>query len=172
MLDVATGTDTVVSGKLNSLRWSPSNLVPNVATAPTYPIPTPDPTPDQLAEEEVLEALESLGRPPAGTTVRSLLAEGGTVLTFRAPSAGALSVVWSLESGAVASAKRVPLATARKTLPAAGKTKVRLRLTKAGRKALKRAKRSKRAVKVLSRAGFTPLGGTKTTTSKRFKLRG
>jgi hypothetical protein len=176
VLDVASATETLLSTDVYVAQveaWSPSPLTPQIKAPPTYPVPTPTPTPGptQPAQAAVLAALKSVGRPPKGTTLTKLLAKGAAVVTFKAPSAGTLTVKWSSPTGArAAAAKSTPIATARRTISTAGATKIKIKLTKAGKKALRQAKRAKRSLKVTSKAGFTPAGGTKTTATSRFKI--
>lgn len=180
-LDLAASIETLQTTDTNAaqlLAWSPSPLTPMITAAPTYPVPTPTPTPTaspaptQPSQATVLAALRSVGQPPKGATIAKLLAKGAAVLTFKAPSAGTLTVKWSAGSKAGATAaKSTPIAKASKTIAAAGATKIKIKLTRAGKKALRQAKRAKRALKVTSKAGFTPAGGTKTNATNRFKIR-
>lgn len=177
-LDLASGTETVHTGTGPSLAWSPSPLTPMITKPSTYTVPTPTPTPTpgtgQPSQAAVQAALKSVGHPAAGTTLAKLLSTGAAVVPFTAPSAGTLNVTWSAAGPAsrrAVAAKRTKIAAATETIAAAGKTKVKIKLTTAGKKALKKAKRAKRAVKVVSTAGFKPAGGTRTSATARFKLK-
>lgn len=92
--------------------------------------------------------------------------------TFTAPAAGKLDLrVYSPKapkSARASAAKPVLLASVNRSFAAAGKAKVRLKVTRAGRRAMRRA----RSMKIAIVSRFTPSGGTavvvtKSTTLKR-----
>ena len=72
-----------------------------------------------------------------------------------APGTGKLAIRWSTK----VKRKRVLIASANATVRAGKKTSVKVKLTKAGRKLLKRSKR----LKVTTKVTFTPSGGHSVT---------
>jgi hypothetical protein len=106
-------------------------------------------------------ALQRLG-------VSGLLANGGASFSYTAPAPGQLvgSGTGNVNSRGVAT-KKVVLLAGKKTFSAAGKGKVKLKLTKAGRKALKRAKKARLTVTL----AFTDVGNTKYTKTLKVTLK-
>ena len=129
------------------------------------PITAAGPTTGQV-KAALVKALAVSGR---AARIAQLLKHGGFVLTFTAPSAGHLVISWYLvpKGAHLAKAKKpVLVATARVTFHNAGKTKVKVTLTSKGRKLLKGSKH----LKLTAKAGFTPAGGTMTSTTRPISL--
>ncbi len=111
---------------------------------------------------------------PAGTTARvaSLLARGGYTVTLRALSAGTAVIDWyqAPPGGRLARKKRarpVLVASGQTRFSAAGTSKVKVRLTRAGRRLIKKDD----AVKLTARGAFTPSGGKRVTAIEEFVLK-
>lgn len=111
-------------------------------------------------------ALEQVASPQEGLTISKLLAEGAPKQLFKAPSAGKLAIGWYQGTAPARVAKTTRVAVGRRSFTKAGKAKVAVRLTKAGRRLLKNAKRR---LTLVGKASFTPTGG-KTTTTKPAKF--
>jgi hypothetical protein len=101
---------------------------------------------------------------PKGATLRNLLKKGRFTYKVVAPFPGTYKVVWSKARGAAGRSKArgaagkkarkpVIVASGRKTAARAGQVKVVVKLTRAGRRTLKKARRS---LKLKSTATFTP----------------
>ncbi len=119
-------------------------------TPQTQPHPHTAPPPEPAA---IKAALRRIDAPPAGTSVRSLLAKGAT-LKFPAPGAGTVSLRWSVVSPATK--KPLALAKTTRTITKAGTVKLLVRPTKAGKRALRSARKAKRALRVKSTVSFRP----------------
>jgi hypothetical protein len=108
----------------------------------------------------------------SGAAIGSLL-HGGYSFTFTAPSAGRLVIGWyQIPKGAhLARRKRAPkpvlVASVKVKISAAGKVKVRLKLTAAGRKLLARARRQT----LTSLASFTPADEAAVTARRNFTVK-
>jgi hypothetical protein len=103
-------------------------------------------------------------------SIRRILAAGGSRLNFSAPEAGAIKVNWFfLPPGVHISANRKPIlvATGKLTFGGPGAGKLKLRLTRAGRRLLRHSHR----LKLTSKGTFTPSGQGPISVTKRFKLR-
>ena len=99
-----------------------------------------------------------------------LLKQGGLVASINAPSAGRLRIGWYLvPKGAHLTKATQPtlVATGRAALKQAGKAKVKIALTRKGRKLLKPAKR----IKLTAKGSFTPTGAATTTTTRAITLK-
>jgi hypothetical protein len=108
---------------------------------------------------------------PHGTaaSLHSLLKHGGLVMPFTAPEAGTLSVGWYLVPKGARLAKHpkpVLVASGRLSVAAATPGQLKLRLTAAGKRQLKHAKR----VKLVARATLVPSGGTAVVAIKPFGM--
>lgn len=115
----------------------------------------------------LVRALAAAG--PAAT-LGQLLEEGGFVASINAPSPGQLLISWYLvPKGAHLTKAKQPtlVATVRSTLKHAGKAKVKIALTRKGRKLLKAAKR----IKLTAKGSFTPAGAPTTSTTKAITLK-
>jgi len=110
------------------------------------------------ASKSLSSALQKLG-------LTGLLASGGASFAYTAPAPGQLvgSATGNVNSHGVAT-KKVVLLAGKRTFSGPGKGKVKLKLTKAGRKALGRAKKARLTVKL----AFTDVG--KTTYTKTLKV--
>jgi trimeric autotransporter adhesin len=93
-------------------------------------------------------------------TIAALLKAGGYSLNFNAPSGGVLSIRWSTITAhsARSSTKSVVIATGTHTFADAGHQTIRLRLTAAGLKLLRRS----RSMRITERASFASNAGTQT----------
>jgi streptogramin lyase len=96
-----------------------------------------------------------------GWTITRLLDRGGYRGSFRAPSRGTLKVSW------YGVPRRVPMATAHRRISRAGAAAVTIRLTRIGKRVLKRASRVRLAATVV----FIPSSGAAVSGVKRFTLR-
>jgi hypothetical protein len=99
-----------------------------------------------------------------------VLRRGGLVASINAPSAGRLLLSWYLvPKGAHLTKAKQPtlVATVRAALKQAGRAKVKIALTRKGRKLLKRAQR----IRLTAKGSFTPTGAPTTTTTKAITLK-
>jgi hypothetical protein len=99
-----------------------------------------------------------------------LLKHGGLVASINAPSAGRLLISWYLvPKGAHLTKAKQPtlVATVRAALKQAGKAKVKIALTRKGRKLLRSATR----IKLTAKGSFTPTGASTTTTTRAITLK-
>jgi hypothetical protein len=89
-------------------------------------------------------------------TIAAMLKAGGANLSFTAPGAGLLSVEWAASGAHKASRTSKPtlIAAATKSFATAGRGTIRVRLTAAGRKLLRR----NRTLRLVESAAFTPHG--------------
>jgi hypothetical protein len=129
-----------------------------VPPLPVVATPTPTPVPVPVVPNPVVTT----------AMIKALLQEALTsrlTSSFTAPTAGRLVVRWySLKTKRK---KAVLLASGRVDFTAAGKKKVVVKLNRAGKKLLRRAKRLKITVK----ATWTPLGGKAVTVSRKVTLK-
>ena len=149
--------------------WQPLQAAPDYSnTAPV--VPGGRPSTDAGA------ALRAYVAGVLGKTAKALRKAGlaglvrGVQVTQPAPSAGTLTIdLLGAGAGASAAAKKKLRihATGRATAKKPGKLKVRVKATKAGRKALKRAKRMKMQLRVT----FKPKGAAKVTRSTKVILK-
>jgi hypothetical protein len=97
---------------------------------------------------------------PAGkhATITNVLKNGGYAFFFTAPSAGRLSISWNL--------KAVPIAAAKTRFTNGGRIKVRIALTRRGRRLLAAV----RHVQLTAKATFRPTGRSGITGHKAFAL--
>jgi hypothetical protein len=115
----------------------------------------------------LVKALTATG--PAAKLGR-LLKHGGLVTSINAPSAGKLLISWYLvPNGAHLTKAKQPtrVARVRTTLKQAGKAKVKIALTRKGRKLLKPATR----IELTAKGSFTPTGAATTTTTRAITLK-
>jgi hypothetical protein len=110
---------------------------------------------------------------PSGKAAKiaTLLKSGGLKMSFKALEAGTLSVQWyEIPAGAKLAkkvkAKPVLVASGQTTFSAAGTKTLRIRLTAAGRKVFKHARR----VKLEAKGGFMPKSGTTISDTTTFAL--
>lgn len=121
----------------------------------------------------VTAALAALLSPKGSApTILSLLKTGGYSLSFNAPGAGVLTVQWTTVSAQASrhvthKAKKVVVASGSQTFSAAGISTVKLRLTAAGRKLLKK----NQTLRVIDQATFTPNVGAGQTKQVMLTIR-
>jgi hypothetical protein len=113
-----------------------------------------------------------LALPRNGAKIASLLRSGRFSMSFTALEAGTVVVDWyEVPPGAhlarKTKARPVLVASGRRHVSAAGTFKIKLKLTAAGKRLLKRAKR----FKVTAKAIFTPTGKRPITATKTFVLK-
>jgi hypothetical protein len=107
----------------------------------------------------------------AAATIGAILKAGGYPATLSAPRPGTARVTWYyVPKGAHVAAKRKPIvvASGTKTVKRAGNTKLKIKLSSAGRKMLKAAKKP---VALTSRGTFTPKSGKRVSSKRTFKLK-
>jgi hypothetical protein len=103
---------------------------------------------------QLLQALESaFGHLPSSARIKRLLRSGGWSFSFSSLAAGVLEVVWTQVPKGHVSSKHKPAVIARVTVSftAAGKQTIKLKLTSAGRRLLRRST----GMKITARASFT-----------------
>jgi hypothetical protein len=116
-----------------------------------------------ISNGEVRTALSKLMTPTGKLAkIPALLKAGGYTFTFKAPSAGQLSLTWS----ATVKHKKAKVASASISLKRKGTDKVKLKLTGAGRTLLKHSSHLKLSVT----SSFKPSGHAKVTSGKSIKL--
>jgi len=113
---------------------------------------------------QVKAALSKVLKPSGKTaTTKAILKARGYSFSFAAPSAGTLVIDWY----ATVKHKQVLVATASVVFHAAGKATAKVKLTGKGRKLLTAGK----SVKISTKATFTPVGGTTTSSTKTTTLK-
>lgn len=152
----------------------PSMTTPTTSTAPT-PAPVAKHRPGAAAIKAALDhVLSPSGR---GAHIPALLKAGGYTFAFHAPGAGRLSLTWyRVPKGAHLSDDRtvkprpkpVRVASVTAKTTRARTVKVKLKLSRAGRKQLKTAGRS---LKLTALGSFTPAGAKPTTAHRTFSVR-
>ena len=136
------------------------------ATFTASPKPPPGPSVAQI-RASLLAQLAPVGRL---AKIGALRSHRGYRFTFKALEAGQALIQWFfVPKGAhVSSAKPVLIASGRKMFTAAGKAKITIRVTAAGKRLLKHAKRLKVTAKAtFTRAGKAPVTALKTSTLRR-----
>lgn len=132
---------------------------------------TPPPTGSSSppSPSAILSALSAVLPRAVAAKIGAILKGGGLTLNFDAPGAGKLLMQWFyVPKGAhVTAAKPVLVASGSNTFASAGAGHIKLKLTPAGRKLLKKAKR----IKLTAKGTFTPAGGTATSAKKALSLR-
>jgi hypothetical protein len=112
----------------------------------------------------------ALGPVGPAASIAAILKTGGYLASVHAPKPGTAKVVWYLvPKGAHVAAKRKPIvvASGSKTLKKPGKAKLKVKLTKAGKALLKKAK----TLKLTAKGSFKPKGKKATTATQVFKLK-
>jgi virginiamycin B lyase len=112
----------------------------------------------------------ALGPVGPGSSITAILKAGGYLASLSAPKPGTAKVVWYLvPKGAHIAAKPKPIvvASGSKTLKQAGKAKLKVKLTSAGKALLKKAK----TLKLTAKGSFKPQGNKATTATHVFKLK-
>jgi hypothetical protein len=151
---------------------------PGPGPSPTPgPGPGPNPTPVCCAIDPAsllparLNSLLSQGaKSLARLRIRGVLRRGGFTVTFNAPMAGTLAVRLTTGAGAGRSARmsrQTTIANGRRVFSAPGKATFKVKLTKPGKKLLRRAKR----LRATLGATFTPKTGNRATAKKGLTLR-
>ena len=141
---------------------------PGLPLPPVEPPPPPPPTVAQIAALLGAELVPS-GR---GARIGALLRHGGFARSVRALEAGKLEIAWyDLPRGARLArhrhAKPILVASGKLTFAAAGSATMAIRLTRAGRHLLKRARR----LTLTARGTFTPVKQAAVNAHQRFTLR-
>jgi streptogramin lyase len=116
--------------------------------------------------ERVRAAISSVLSASGAATITRLLKNAGYSLDFDAPSAGNLTIAWSVVAKKVHKPRRLLLAAARRPFAKAGGGKLKIRLSRIGKRLLKRS--NKRTV--TATVTFIPLGEAAVTMRKRFTL--
>ena len=137
----------------------------------TTPAPTPTPpAPSAPSAAQIVAALRA-GIAPVGpaASIKSILKTGASTVTFTAPGAGLLKITWFFvpKGAKLASVKPVKVAAGSMSFASARQGKVKLKLTAAGRKLLKKLKR----VALTAEGTFTPSGGQPVRVKKTFSLK-
>jgi hypothetical protein len=116
--------------------------------------------------EAVKESLALTGRKARRAAV---LENGGYKAAVTAAAPGKETIVWVAKpsGGAATAAKRLTVAAGAKKFKAAGKGKLRVRLTKKGRKLLERSNK----VKLIATGTFTPVGAKRVTIKRKIVLK-
>ncbi|MEA2375363.1 MAG: hypothetical protein QOD53_1826, partial [Thermoleophilaceae bacterium] len=107
----------------------------------------------------------------AAATIGAILKAGAYPATVSAPGPGTAGVTWYyVPQGAHVASTRKPIvvASGTKTFKKAGKAKLKIKLSSAGRKMLKAAKKS---VALTSKGTFTPKSGKRVSSKRTFKLK-
>jgi hypothetical protein len=109
----------------------------------------------------VLDALAAILNSKMSHAISHLLKTSGYALAFNAPEPGVLSLRWTSATTQASrrtgrAVKPIVVASGTRTFPAAGRGRLTLHLTAAGRKLLSRA----RAMRIVATATFRPNNGT------------
>src|SRR4029077_7479951 len=122
---------------------------PISSSSPSNTSPGPGSSPATISAAQI-KGLLTRQLTPAGpaATIRNLLKHGGLTMPFQAPAAGTVTVGWyQVPAGAKLAkrtkAKPVLVASGRLALTSAGTGQLHIKLTAAGKRLLKRAKRLK-----------------------------
>lgn len=108
-----------------------------------------------------------------GSSINTILNNGGYVATFTAPEGGTVTITWyEVPAGATvasahASHKPVVVATGKRSFATAGTGTLKIKLTKTGKKLLKHSKK----LKLTAVGKFTPKGAKSTTVKKKFSVK-
>ncbi len=134
---------------------------------------TPGPTTAAAAPSAaaIRTALSSLRPPGAPTATRALIRTGSFPTSFAAPGAGALGITWTSAvttgQGRHRARRRVTVALGSGHLNAAGRLRVAVRLTRAGKGLLHK---QPRGLAITATEAFQPVGGARTSVIKHFRL--
>jgi hypothetical protein len=131
---------------------------PVACGGPVPPCSTCGPSPGGSLRDQLNALLTSEAKALGKLKIRGLMKKG-LKLTFSAPGPGTLGVKLARKS--------TVLASARHTYKSAGKATLTLRLSKKGKKALRRARSAKLTLSI----SFTPKGGKATTVKKSVTLK-
>lgn len=118
---------------------------------------------DGSSDKQLITALRgSLVPKGAAAKIGSILKKGFSTASFNAPSAGTAGVTWRAKKVVVAKGTSVSRA---------GKTTIKVKLTKRGKALLRRAKRARKRVKLKATGSFKPRGQSKVSTSRTITLK-
>lgn len=124
------------------------------------------------SKKQLITALRgSLAPKGAAAKIGAILKKGFSPARFKAPSAGGAGVTWTLPASGARAAKKVVVAKGTKKVSRAGKTTIKVKLTKRGKALLKQAKRARKGLKLKATGSFKPRGGSKVSTSRTIKLK-
>jgi hypothetical protein len=101
--------------------------------------------------------------------IGAILKHGGFTLSFKALSAGKLTISWYLvpKGAQLSAAKPTLVATGKKSFTKAGTVKITIKPTTKGKTLLKNAKK----LKLTAKGAYTPKGAKATSATKRFTLK-
>jgi streptogramin lyase len=116
--------------------------------------------------ERVKAAISKVLGASRNATINKLLKDDGYSVDFGAPSAGTLIVSWHVVARGNRKPRRVLLVNARRRFPKAGNKKLTIRLSRIGKRLLKRSHK----LRVTAGATFIPVGEAAVTIRKRFTL--
>ncbi len=152
------------------INYSAHNVTATVATAGSSPKGS------KREKEQATQIATLLGREitPSGKAAKIavLLRSGAFSTSFRALAAGTAVINWyQVPPGAKLAKKAKPkpvlVASGQRSFSAAGTAKIKIKLTAAGKRLLKHAKK----LKLTAKGTFTPTGKTPITTTKVFVLK-
>jgi beta-galactosidase len=170
-LGTASGTVTVTPQPARAPGGAPAAVTASVTLPPARPVTKPRAKPAGPSKARVRSALAPLLAPRGGAArIARLLKRGGYTFRFDAPSSGKLVIDWDYTPPRKRHARKPkPVRVAARTVSVkrAGEVSVTVKLTKAGRRLLKPAKRERLTVRV----SFTPIGRSTTTRSKVIELK-
>jgi hypothetical protein len=144
------------AGRSDPARSAPTATVPGITQPPTSSGTTVH-SPAISLSAVVKRSARALAR----LKIRKLLRKGGFTLRFTAPVPGVMT------ARLTAAGRKTALARGRHVYKAAGTAKLELKLTKAGRKRLRKARR----LKVSLTLSFTPAGGKAITAIGTLRLK-
>jgi streptogramin lyase len=116
--------------------------------------------------ERVKAAISKVLGASRHATITKLLKGDGYSVDFGAPSAGTLMISWHVVAKGVRKPRRVVLANARRRFPKAGTKKLTIRVSRIGKRLLKRSHK----LRVTAEVTFIPVGEAAVTIRKRFTL--
>jgi hypothetical protein len=127
------------------------------------------PNPFEGAQAQVNSFFRSITPHGGKVTIGAVLRNGGYDMAFTALSAGRLVIRWYfIPHGAhLATAKPIVIATGRHVFARAGRAGVKIKLTAAGKRLLRYAKR----LELTAKASFIPVGGPTVSVSKAITLK-
>lgn len=150
---------------------TPTTTTPATTTPTTTTATTASPTPTLPSATQVRAALGGVGHPASSKAIKSLIKTRSYKTSFTAPSAGAVSIVWTtvVTTGRGNHKKRrtVTVATGSGTAASPGKLTVTIHLTAAGRTLLKPKPHD---LHITATEKFQPGGGSWIIVVKHFTL--
>jgi beta-galactosidase len=169
-LGTASGTLTVTPQPPRAPGGAPT-AVASTVPPPPRPVTKPKAKPAGPSRARVRSALGGLLSPHGSAArIAKLLKRGGYTFRFDAPSSGKLVIDWDYAPPRKRHARKpkpVRIAARTVSVKKAGRISVTVKLTKAGRRLLKRAKRERLTVRV----SFTPIGQSTTTRTRVIELK-